>query len=323
MRHRADEHVTVEPFTQSLQFDDAARLHQSRAVEADRALVACQPSPQCHAVRPLLQRLFLGRRIGLEQHAVARSEAFRLEVALLVKRGGRSRYLDRLLFLGTPRHRFVLRKLVVGGQFEVEGGDVLAVGHGQHGRAAHFRLLHLNLAAVGENKQAAGIGTREGEVPVGAIVLHERGVLVLRGIHVHTAVGLQYLFYNVAVLLLLEDAVLAPLRGGVGTVAALHYHVRAEVLARKDAQPDDVALEQRFLLVGAARIKFNRVARLEQRIVALIERLLVHIARVEAQRRLADAVQREAHRGGHQREGVGQLAAVAVNGAGKHMVFVL
>ena len=185
----------------------------------------------------MLEGRFFRGRISLEQQAAARSDVLRLEVALLVYRGRGCGHFNRLLLLGRPRYRLVSGKLVIGSQFEIESGDVLAVGYGQHGRCAHIGLLHLYLVAIRRDEQAVGIGTGEGEVPVGAIILHQRGVPVERGVHFHAAILFQHLFYNVAVFLFLEDAVLASLRGRIGVVATLHHHVGTPALNFSVALP--------------------------------------------------------------------------------------
>ena len=120
-------------------------------------------------------------------------------------------------------------------------------------------------------------------------------MLIRRGVHVYATVGGEYFLDDVIVLLLLEDTVLATLRSSVGVVPAFHHHIGAGVIACEDAQPDDDAVEQRLRLVYSACVQMDAVAGLEQHVVTLVESLLVHVAGIELQCRLADTVQFQPH----------------------------
>ena len=89
-------------------------------------------------------------------------------------------------------------------------------------------------------------------------------MLVTCSIHIYTAVGGEHFLDDVIVVLLLEDAVLASLRCGIGVVAALHYHTGAEVFVCEDTQSDDYAFKQRFLFIYATCIQSYSVTWFEQ-----------------------------------------------------------
>ena len=88
-----------------------------------------------------------------------------------------------LLFRRIPRNGIVTGKLVACRKSAVEVYQVAAVSDCQHGRSSHFRLEHLDVAARSKDEHPTGIGTRKGEVPVRAVVLHHLRVPVVRTVH--------------------------------------------------------------------------------------------------------------------------------------------